>query len=273
MLMEDDNLSQHSVNQQQNVQVQAKQMSKASGSKSHNPLIWAIVGGVVGAILAVGITLGVLAATGVFNNDHTNDHDASNSYHYDDGGRYIEIKKPLIYLYPEAETEVTVKLGTPEKLTSTYPKYTDGWEVIASPNGDLIDKKSGDRLYALYWEGKRDTEDLSFDTGFVVKGTDSADFLREKLEILGLNYKEKEEFIVYWLPKLEANKYNYIYFATAEEIAKDMPLELSVEPDTMIRVSMIFEGLDDYVELPEQVLTPAPERKGFTVVEWGGTEL
>ena len=75
------------------------------------------------------------------------------------------------------------------------------------------------------------------------------------------------------MPKLEANKYNYIYFATAEEIAKDMLLELSVEPDTMIRVSMIFEGLDDYVEVPEQVLTPAPERKGFTVVEWGGTEL
>lgn len=29
----------------------------------------------------------------------------------------------------------------------------------------------------------------------------------EKLEILGLNYKETEEFIVYWLPKLEQNEY------------------------------------------------------------------
>ena len=37
-----------------------------------------------------------------------------------------------------------------------------------------------------------------FSEGFVVKGEDSAAFLEEKLEILGLNYKEAEEFIIYW---------------------------------------------------------------------------
>ena len=40
----------------------------------------------------------------------------------------------------------------------------------------------------------------------------------EKLAILGLNEREAEEFIIYWLPKLESNKYNYIRFATEEEI-------------------------------------------------------
>ncbi|MBR3131867.1 hypothetical protein IKG33_00415 [Candidatus Saccharibacteria bacterium] len=106
-----------------------------------------------------------------------------------------------------------------------------------------------------------------------MRGSDSAKFLEEKLEILGLNYKEKEEFIVYWLPKLESHNYNYIYFATEEEIEKEMPLEFSVKPDTLIRIRMIFEGLDDFKEVKEQTLTPAPERNGFTVVEWGGTDL
>ena len=52
-----------------------------------------------------------------------------------------------------------------------------------------------------------------------------------------------------------------------------MPLEFSVQPDTIIRVGMIFKGLDGYKNVEEQALKPAPERNGFTVVEWGGTEL
>jgi hypothetical protein len=97
--------------------------------------------------------------------------------------------------------------------------------------------------------------------------------LEEKLDYLGLNYKEKEEFIVYWLPKLEQSNYNFIHFATEEEINSEMPLELSVRPDTTIRIRMIFKGLDGRKEVEEQKLEPAPKRSGFTVVEWGGTEL
>ncbi|MGN1329948.1 MAG: hypothetical protein ACI4VN_01245, partial [Clostridia bacterium] len=38
--------------------------------------------------------------------------------------------KPIIYLYPEEETQVTIKLGKPESLTCTYPKYEEesGWK-------------------------------------------------------------------------------------------------------------------------------------------------
>ncbi len=36
---------------------------------------------------------------------------------------------------------------------------------------------------------------------------------------------------------------------------------------------MLFEGLDEYKDVEEQVLIPAPERDGFTVVKWGGTDL
>lgn len=34
--------------------------------------------------------------------------------------------KPVIYLYPENETDVTVRLDYAGKLTCTYPAYKDG---------------------------------------------------------------------------------------------------------------------------------------------------
>ena len=179
--------------------------------------------------------------------------------------------KPIIYLYPTEETQVSVKLGKPENLTHTYPKYENGWEVIAKPNGDLKDLKTGRNLYALYWEGINNTK-TNMKEGFVVKGEDTISFLEEKLAILGLNEREAEEFIVYWLPKLESNKYNFIRFETMEEINADMPLEITPAPDTLIRVLMEFKGLNKPIEVQEQKLE-TPERNGFVVIEWGGTEI
>ena len=51
-----------------------------------------------------------------------------------------------------------------------------------------------------------------------------------------------------------------------------MPLEFSVEPDTIIRVLMEYKPLDEYINVKEQELI-TPDREGFTVVEWGGLEI
>ena len=179
--------------------------------------------------------------------------------------------KPVIYLYPEKECNINVKLGKPENITCTYPKYKDSWNVLAKPNGDLVDLSTGRKLYSLYWEGIN-TVKPNFETGFVVKGEDSAKFLEEKLDILGLNEKEAEEFIIYWLPKLEANSYNFIRFQSMEEINENMPLIITPEPETLIRVVMEWKGLDKPINVKEQSLQKV-ERKGYTAVEWGGTEI
>lgn len=75
--------------------------------------------------------------------------------------------KPVIYLYPEAETEVAVTLDYDGELTCTYPAYEDGWTVTAFPDGTLTD---GETAYNyLYWEGVTDAAyDLS--EGFCVPG-------------------------------------------------------------------------------------------------------
>ena len=81
----------------------------------------------------------------------------------------------------------------------------------------------------------------------------------------------RNEFIVYWLPLMEQNLYNVISFQN--DIYTDAArLTVNPTPNTLIRVFMAWQGTDTYMELPKQELV-APERKGFTVVEWGGTEI
>ena len=184
----------------------------------------------------------------------------------------LSVDKPVIYLYPTEETDVSVRLLNTEKITCSYPKYVDEWNVLAKPNGDLIDLNTERSLYSLYYESEIVEKFNVSKEGFVVKGEDSAKFLEEKLEVLGLTEREVEEFIIYWLPKLESNKYNYIRFATDEEINNNMPLEINPKPDTIIRVLMIFKGLENPIDIEEQELI-TPERNGFVAVEWGGTEI
>ncbi len=176
--------------------------------------------------------------------------------------------KPMIYLYPEKEMDINVKLGNPNLLTTVYPKYNNGWSVKAYPSGKLIDNNTGRELYGLYWEGKNYFSKVT-NEGFVIKGEDTAKFLEEKLEILGLTERESEEFIVYWLPQMEHNAYNYIRFATMKEINKYMPININPKPDTIIRIMMEFTPLDKKIDVKEQKLNRIT-RKGFTAVEWGG---
>ena len=181
----------------------------------------------------------------------------------------IMLYKPVIYLYPEKETKVSVKLVLDGELTCTYPAYKDGWTVTAMPDGTLTDAK-GQTYNYLYWEGESGM-DYDFSEGFCVKGEETAAFLEEALEGLGLTRREANEFIVFWLPMMEQNPYNLISFQT-ENYTEAAKLTVSPAPDTLLRVFMAWKGAESLTELPEQKLA-APERTGFTVVEWGGTEV
>ncbi len=194
------------------------------------------------------------------------------SYAFYDDGRFIW-DKPILYLYPTERTNINVKVGYPDRLTVSYPRYKEnGWNVLAEPNGTLTDLTTNRELYCLYYEANNVMDSNIYKDGFIVKGEDSAEFLEEKLKILGLNEREAEEFIIYWLPKLESNKYNYIRFAEEEYINKNMPLDIQPKPDTIIRVLMEFKGIDKPFDIEEQKLN-SPTREGYVVVEWGGVQL
>lgn len=185
----------------------------------------------------------------------------------------MSAKKPVIYLYPEAQTEVNVRLELNGKVTYSYPEYSSlaGWNVTAEPDGQLTDK-DGNRYPYLFWEGDIAIRpDLS--KGFCVKGEDTEAFLEDALRQLGLTDTEAADFISYWCPEMNQNNYNVITFQTAayEDVSK---LIVSPEPDTVIRVNMLWYASDKPVDIEPQDLTSLnpSERKGFTVVEWGGEE-
>jgi len=95
--------------------------------------------------------------------------------------------------------------------------------------------------------------------------------LEKALAQLGLTRREANEFIVYWLPLMQENPYNIISFQ-ADAYTDAAQLDISPAPDTLIRVFMAWQASDAYVQLEQQELT-APERVGFTAVEWGGAEI
>ena len=177
--------------------------------------------------------------------------------------------KPVIYLYPEQETTVSVSLDYAGTLTATYPAYENGWTVTAEPDGTLYDENENEYSY-LFWEGENNT-DYDFSKGFCVAGADTADFLREKLAEIGLTPREYNEFIVYWLPKMQDNPYNLISFQS-EAYTDAAKLDIDPTPDSVLRVFMAWKPLGRPQNIEPQTFTPFA-RDGFTVVEWGGCEV
>ncbi|MCD7800777.1 MAG: hypothetical protein LUG94_06160, partial [Ruminococcus sp.] len=180
------------------------------------------------------------------------------------------LEKPVIYLYPTEETQVEVSVNIKDgHFTCTYPKYENGWSVTAEPNGTIYDS-NGDEYYCLYWEGQSNI-DYNMSKGFVVKGQDTADFLREKLLYMGLTPKEANEFIIYWLPQMEENPYNLITFQN-DIYSENVELIVNPTPDSVLRVFMVYKPLDEFIQIEEQELSTF-ERTGFSVIEWGGSVI
>ncbi len=184
------------------------------------------------------------------------------------------VGKPVIYLYPEEETRVTVELDFEGQLITTYPTIDEelgGWDVVAYPDGTLYDTRDGHEYSYIYWNGISSAFTPNFESGFVVRGEDTVEFLQSTLSEMGMLPYEYNELIVYWLPYMEHHAYNLIHFA-AEEYTDIARMRITPEPDSLLRVFMVFQELDEPIDIPEQTFEPFL-REGFTVVEWGGSEI
>ena len=178
----------------------------------------------------------------------------------------------MIYLYPEEETDVHVELElTSSDLYTTYPRYNNGWDVTAYPDGSLLNKADGTHHKYLFWESVNARTRFDYSKGFCVAGSDTESFLKEKLSYMGLTEDEMNEFIVYWLPRMEHNAYNLISFQ-GDAYTNSAKLNIAPTPDSVLRVFMAYVPLEESADIEPQQLETF-ERKGFTVVEWGGSEI
>ncbi len=187
------------------------------------------------------------------------------------------VKKPAIYLYPEKKQKIVVTHEFKGKLITTYPLYKDNWTIIAEKDGTLLNLADNRKYKYLFWDGAYafPEEHYKFQTGFYVAKDDYIAFLEHKLAYIGLNESEINDFIVYWLPEMNKFEHCFVHFRINDDIDGSSVLKTKPFADTVIRVFMEFSGLNDFNSaslLPEQVL-PQLTRKGFTLVEWGGSEI
>ncbi len=184
------------------------------------------------------------------------------------------MKKPVIYLYPEVATEISVNVEPNGEFVYTYPRAEDGtWNVTANSEGEL--EVNGDSYNYLFWESlyERQFDPNSFAQGFVVSGKNIHKELESKLTAFGLNSKERADFMTFWAPQMLVHDYVYFRFEINDACNEYAELMISPTPDVVNRLYMIWCPIS-----PLNCMKPAPQkiepfdRTGFDVLEWGGSK-
>ena len=209
---------------------------------------------------------------GIFGSKRNKKHTCEDSYNGTKFRKINKVKKPVLYLYPEEITDVEIKLTLKNsKFTCIYPKFNESentWKVKAFPNGEIsiLDKK----YPYLFWEADSYVAQ-ALSKGFVVKAENAQEFLEEKLKMFGLNEKESCDFITYWLPVLIKNKISLCSFQT-QKFFDNFVYDITPKPKTVLRVFLSIKKLNEEIKVEEQEIKEV-KREGFTIVEWGGSEI
>jgi hypothetical protein len=181
--------------------------------------------------------------------------------------------KPVIYLYPEQTQKVNVGIKPNSGFSFSYPAYPrGGWNVTAQPNGQLTHQNK--TLNYLFWEGPLNSiPQFDLTTGFYVHSDTVVQFLEHTLTKVGLSEIEQADFITFWAPRLIQNDLNFIHFEFNDGYDKLVAsIKLDPQPETLIRLFMVFKPVNKTLPIKQQTI-PTNPRKGFTVVEWGGSQI
>ncbi len=181
--------------------------------------------------------------------------------------------KPAVYLYPQTKQLINVQVFPKGELIHTDPPYQPGkgWTITANPTGALftINDQPITNNY-LYYESKLlDSEIQKPQDGWVIRPDELENLLNRILPQLGLNQKEQHDFMDYWLTKLPASPYYFVGLIEKPQRDYLETLKVTPTPETSIRFSLYFEMLDTPKTVQEPIIK-TPERKGYTLVDWGG---
>lgn len=188
-----------------------------------------------------------------------------------EGEGWYCIGKPVIYLYPQKPTFVSVKVVTSGDIVVSDPHYpTDGWKnVLANPNGFFTYQNKTYR--ELFYETESQ-EVKRPSAGIIISKQNLEQGLREFITRLGLSRQdEQQEFLDWWIPRLQAIPTDRIFVSILEREEKNRldKVEISPTPDTLIDFIAYFAPYSGEAITP-LVLPPTPQRTGFTAIEWGG---
>ena len=188
------------------------------------------------------------------------------------------VSKPVIYLYSKEDLTATVSPNFKGDLSFTFPPINDAWNVGLS-NNEIVNLNDRKIYPYLFWEG--DITGLEFDkidnslSGSLINSLDIVPFLESNLSALGLVQKEISDFITFWGPKMIQKKYVFVQFLEDDKVDEKLgQLSIYPEPNNLKRVFLMFETFDEnpHITCTAQTFTNF-DRNGFTVIEWGGTEI
>ena len=199
--------------------------------------------------------------------------------------------KPVILLYDENEkkenenVEIKLTLNEAMNIGATYPQPTScdeknptkkeyEWKGSYSSKGnnDACEMKINNKKYEyVFWEGPCMKGDEFKGEVIGIKADKFEEELDLLLERLGLNERERNDFIVYWITKLSGRKGHKVTICDEKYDNEIARLEVSGFTE-QLRVMLKFEEIEDDevmkmkgVETVEKKVRP----RGKYVVEWG----
>jgi hypothetical protein len=186
----------------------------------------------------------------------------------------MHVRKPVIYLYPEEKTNISINVNPTGDLTFTYPALEGTWNITGNPDGTI--QQGTDELRYLFWESNQvlSSDIIRRDEGAIVSGAEAVTYLEKQMQKFGMTSEERADFITYWGPVLQTKSNLYIYLLFDEACDAFASLEISPKPTQIGRFYIIWAAVpDDYNPSLEPQEVPKLQRDGFTVLEWGGTEV
>lgn len=177
----------------------------------------------------------------------------------------VTARKPNIYIYPTSDIQLTVKLDFPlgGKVIKSIPEYGQGWNVSVDTSG-LIDT-----TYTFLFYESVQPDIWQKQMGWCVETNELESFFRKNMTDYGFKGNEIDDYIDYWIPRLDEYAYYAIYPQTKSIIDHAIVLDLSKKPDHLLRLFYIIKG---HNQKPNDIPEPSIDvfkREGYFVTEWG----
>lgn len=181
--------------------------------------------------------------------------------------------KPNLYLYPEADTPMSVRVlhTDRQQLVATAPEHGAGWRGIAHPDGTWTDTRPGaspEPWPFLFYEvslAPWQSRSLQRAEGWCLPEAGAAEAMAELLGDYGFNARERDDFVDAWVHDLPPSHTGYAVYPQLQ-VAHAAGLELS-EALPVDRLWLVVEEGNGCL-LPEPAVVPF-ERSGPHGVEWG----
>ena len=205
--------------------------------------------------------------------------------------------KPVILFYPKELISVEVILDLDEtiwKMPLLYPEPINNnlyiqnkikWKIDVDSNGIIT---YNNQKYAyLFWEALVCPDNFKIDllNATCIESINAPYILDKMLISYGLNIKERQDLITFWLHDIiqkeyvvfqiigslqQNNLYETIYFGDSFYNSVTT-LQINPPPDSLLRILLLFSGSDSYIKC-NYVHHQNVKRNDndYWVVEWGG---